>query len=206
MGPPKIQVKVRPQAHEGPKSASRLYVSREAFLQLAGNLDATTLCIVEKVVTAPAVTGSSAEGATSGGAWLVPAGAHGEFVIGPGSATPQPVARREATLWTQEKLGRGVVQMSRAFQSAMGLSIGDTVQITLPSPPTAPPEAVEVVLRETTDADGCEHLRAADAKDGDPLVLKARQRTLRNWEGYLDAQLGQSPAFLCASYVMMTEC
>ncbi|KJZ79217.1 hypothetical protein HIM_01368 [Hirsutella minnesotensis 3608] len=62
-----------------------------------------------------------------------------------------PLPRREAALWLlpDKNVSPNVVLMSRAYQEATGLKIGDQVRITVADVPT--PDAVEVVARDVDE-------------------------------------------------------
>lgn len=115
-----VEVKVRPLPTPSDKSggtikaASRVYVGKDAILELTGSLESGKPCSIEKIVDGQSI-------------------------------------QKEATLWVAQdpKLGRGVVQMSKFFQEACSLKLGDVVKV-ISSNGTSVPDATEVILEDVT--------------------------------------------------------
>ncbi|CAM1511614.1 Fc.00g091270.m01.CDS01 [Cosmosporella sp. VM-42] len=109
-----LDVKVRPLSNTSLEKASllgaaRVYLSKDSFISLTGNLDHGKLCVVEKL-----------------------------------DDQAEPL-KREAILWTlpEKHLSPNVVLLTRAFQKATGLNLGDQVRISLAG---TVPDASEVCL------------------------------------------------------------
>ncbi|KAG6018910.1 hypothetical protein E4U41_003510, partial [Claviceps citrina] len=117
-----VDVKVRPLANPSLEKASllgaaRLYVSKDTLIALTDGLENGKPCVVERL-------GDAHDGGV-------------------------PVPRREATLWVlpEKNISPNIVMMTRAFQEATGLRIGDQVRISLLQGGEGMPSAEEVVVR-----------------------------------------------------------
>lgn len=119
-----IDAKVRPLDNQKVHWAGRISVARDALLSLTGSLEQGRLCVVERL---------------------------DDGALNEDSSTPAPV-RREASLYTPEKnISPNVVQMTRGFQEAAGLRLGDQVRISLSG--GLVPDAAQVVLQEIPQDD-----------------------------------------------------
>lgn len=137
-----LEVKVRPVPNNGDKlkGASRIYINKDALLDLTGAVENGRPCFVE----------------TAGG------------------------DRREATLWAalDGKLGRAVAQMSRVFQDAAGLKLGDQCRVLFSDGGTTA-DAQEIVVENVSD----EEIK--------PL---SSDRDLTAWSWVLESYLGRPPS------------
>lgn len=93
--------------------------------------------------------------------------------------------KREASLWVlpDKNLSPNVVVMTRAFQEATGLKIGDQVRVSLTGENTV--DADEVVVKDISDT-----------VQEDPATYKFPPR----WETTLSISLGSSSLFAFASH------
>jgi AAA family ATPase len=118
-----LDAKIRPPAPGQEKTsllgAARIYVSKDSFISLTGNLESGRHCSIEKL--------DPPEEAD----------------------TASPPLRREASLCvvSEKNLSPNIVVMSRAFQDATGFKVGDKIRITLLA--SEMPDAESVVLQET---------------------------------------------------------
>ncbi|KAK2008617.1 ATPase [Colletotrichum eremochloae] len=105
------------------KGASRIYVNRDALIQLTGSVDNGRRCIV---------TRTAAQDATR-------------------SATAEPL-RREAALWTlsDKNISPNIILMSEAYREACGFDLGDHVTITMCEKFAIPDAETVKVLPVTT--------------------------------------------------------
>lgn len=143
-----IDAKVRPLANPGLEKtsllgAARLYISKDSMIALTNGLESHKACIIEKLDV-------------------------------DGEEGSEPI-RREASLCVlpEKNLSPNVVMMTRAFQDASGLRVGDQVRISLLE---ATPDANEVVVKSLAEG--------ADAGEGKVNKFKAC------WEYSLSLNLG----------------
>lgn len=116
-----LELKVRatsPGTEQNLKFASRVYISRDAVIELTNGVEDGKPIIIERI-----------------------------------SDDGQPAERREATLWAAPTKLVKVAQISEAFRSTCGYSIGDLIRISFSAGSTVP-DAEEIVLRDITSKDG----------------------------------------------------
>lgn len=120
-----VDAKVRPLANPSLERASllgaaRLYISKDTLIALTGNLENGRHCIVERLQI--------------------------------DADEPFESRRCEASLYIlpEKNISPNVVMMTRAFQEASGLRLGDQVRLSLGQPVT--PEAEEVIVQDMADA------------------------------------------------------
>jgi len=151
-----IDAKVRPLANASLEKtsllgAARLYVSKDSLIALTNSLESNKPCVVEKI----------ADGSTSN------------------AGDDQPI-RREASLCVlpEKNLSPNVVMMTRAFQDASGLRVGDQVRISITE---AFQDANEVVVKDV----------------GDTELDSAQSKYPPCWEYALSISLGKELRTLC---------